>query len=290
MFSRFVRLNEPVDEAFIYLAVSSAHGLPVKTENDELRHFGYSDLVRWFVESAKDSGPNPHTTWARESLRNTKVADILGAHPTEAVATLPHTSNLWDAVKLLVESGAHRVFVQENGVLVGVVSPSMIAQFLLDNQSKIEPHQLSEKLGQLGLTRHRATFAVNESSSLFEGFKYLAGEKITGCAVMRGENVVGCISVSDVRLVFEHGGAMLSKTCAEIVALERKEHFAPSAVVTITPDHTLLALLNRFCEKHVSRVFLTEHGQKPVATITFSDLMRAISKEGFVDPTLLWGF
>ncbi len=205
------------------------------------------------------------------------------------MATVQSTANLWDVAKTLVERHAHRVFVLEGGVLVNVISPSMIADHLLKHVDQIEASQLHEKLELLGLTKHRAIFSVNESSSLFEAFKYLVGERVTGCAVMKGENIVGTISISDVRLVFEHGASLLSKTCREIIAMERAEHHAPSKVVTITHDHDLLALLHRFCDKHVSRVWLTEHGGKPCATITYSDLIRVIVREGFVDPTLLWG-
>jgi hypothetical protein len=96
-------------------------------------------------------------------------------------------------------------------------------------------------------------------------------------------------SNTDVRLVFEHGGSILNKTCKEIIALERKENHAPAAVVRISHDHDLLALLHRFCDKHVSRVWLTERDGSPCSTITYTDLIRVIVKEGFVDPTLLWG-
>lgn len=171
-----------------------------------------------------------------------------------------------------------------------MVSPSMIANFLLKHESELEPHQLKESLETLGLARHRAIFSVNESSTLFDAFKYLVGEKITGCAVMRGDKIVGSISNSDVRLVFgEGGGKLLAKTCGEVIAMERKDHHAPATVVTITHDNTLSGLLKRFCEKHVSRVWLTEHGGKPCSTITYTDLIRVIVSEGFVDPTLLWG-
>jgi hypothetical protein len=193
-----VRLNEPLDEAYIYLGVSGAHGVPVVSDRsdsvDELKHFGYSDLVEWVVGTVGNLEPNVHSTWSRrEFFLGKTVNDCLGSHPTEPVAIAQHTASLLDVCKVLVEKHAHRVFVLEEAVLVNVISPSMIAEFLLKNKDRIDEHQLHQTMKQLGLTHHRAIFSVNESASLFEAFKYLVGEKVTGCAVMKGDKIVGTI-------------------------------------------------------------------------------------------------
>ncbi len=318
---RFVRMDEPLDEAILFLEVSGAHGVPavpaMYSGQDEMQHFGYSDLVNFIIRLAGEESltvPEAHKTWTRHALCAGKtVADVL-RHPTEPLAVVSDKASLLDVCKLLVEKHAHRAFVTEGSVLVNVISPSMIADFLLKHKSEIDQvhhksiprffffanlfffffffvskHQLSESIEKIGLARHRPIFSVNESSNLFDAFRYMVGERVTGCAVMRGDKIVGTVTTSDVRLVFEHGGAVLGKTCGEIVLIERKEKHAPGRVATITHDHTLLNLLESMVEKHVQRVWLIERDGKPCGTITYSDLIRVIVKEGYTDPSLLWG-
>jgi CBS domain-containing protein len=290
---RFVRLDEPLDEALLFLEVSGARGVPAtptvgETGVDELVHFGYADLVNWLVDMAGDKDAD-YGSWTRASLcRDKRVSNVV-KHPVEPLAIVEHTASLLDVCKVLVEKNAHRVFVTEAGVLVNVISPSMIAEFLLRHKSELDQHQLRQSLHSLGLTRRRPIYSVNESATLLEAFRYMAGQRVTGCAVMRGSQIVGTVSISDVWLVFEYGGAVLGKTCGEAVAIERKERQAPAKVATVTHEHTLLNLLENMVEKHIHRVWVVERDGSPCGTITYSDLVRVIVQEGYTDPSLMWG-
>ncbi len=290
---RFVRMDEPLDEAILFLEVSGGRGVPATPSmwasgTEDLVHFGYADLVNYLMHLAGEAGAD-YRTWTRRSLCDgRKVADVV-KHPVEPLAVVHDKASLLDVCRVLVEKHAHRVFVTEGSVLVNVISPSMIAEFLLQHKGELDQHQLRQSLSSLGLTRHRPIFSVNESSTLLQAFQYMVGERVTGCAVMKGDKIVGTVSISDVRLVFEHGGKVLDKTCAEVVAIERKEHHAPPKVATVTHEHTLLDLLENMVGKHIHRIWVVERDGRPCGTITYSDLIRVILQEGYTDPSLLWG-
>ncbi len=74
-------MDEPLEEAYIFLSVSGAHGIPVKSVDDSLGHFGYSNLVEWLVRSAGNASPNANTTWTRQELFKGKNL-ILSFYPS----------------------------------------------------------------------------------------------------------------------------------------------------------------------------------------------------------------
>lgn len=202
---------------------------------------------------------------------------------------LQEEDSLWECVKLMVQKHGHRVFLIDGNVCTGVVSPSAILSVLVEDKTALDAHQLGQSIDRWGLGRRRPVHSVNSSSSVLDAFRLMVEQRVTGLAVMQGAHVIGGVSASDVKLVLRHGGALLAKTVAELIKLERHAGVAPPRPVVLDHTHTVGALLEAFGRNKVSRVWLAERDGTISSTISYSDVMVQLLEHGFDDPSHHWG-
>ena len=115
---RTVTIDSPVSEVLVSLADGQVTGLPVvDTRNRVIGVVSSTDVIAAQAET-RDAGER------RILLEETPVRDIMTPRPL----LIESTAELEEAARHMLYGDVHRLFVEENGVLVGVISQTDIVR------------------------------------------------------------------------------------------------------------------------------------------------------------------
>jgi len=112
-----VTLDTPVSEALITLADARVSGLPVVDNSKRvIGVVSSTDLIGAQAET-QDAGE-------RQILLETPVRDLMSPKPL----LIESTAEVREAARHMLYADVHRLFVEENGVLVGVISQTDVVR------------------------------------------------------------------------------------------------------------------------------------------------------------------
>jgi len=112
-----VTLDTPVSEALITLADARVSGLPVVDNSKRvIGVVSSTDLIGAQAET-QDAGE-------RQILLETPVRDLMTPKPL----LIESTAEVREAARHMLYADVHRLFVEENGVLVGVISQTDVVR------------------------------------------------------------------------------------------------------------------------------------------------------------------
>jgi CBS domain-containing protein len=115
---RTVTIDTPISEVLVSLADGQVTGLPVvDTGNQVIGVISSTDVIAAQAET-RDAGER------RILFKETPVRDIMTPRPL----LIESTAELEEAARHMLYADVHRLFVEDNGVLVGVISQTDIVR------------------------------------------------------------------------------------------------------------------------------------------------------------------
>jgi predicted transcriptional regulator len=100
-----------------------------------------------------------------------------------------------DVSKMLTLGGFRRLPVVDKGVLVGIVSPRDVINYLIENNLA---DKLPKQKDSVKTVMEKKVTTIHPSEDVFEVVKIMVGKKIGGLAVMEDHDFVGIITERDI--------------------------------------------------------------------------------------------
>lgn len=209
--TRFVELDTSIEDTTKLLIKSGAPNVVLiresRTTKTAIGWFGYDELNAYLLLVLGLSQPDEVAARIRERARSgeslllKEVNDHLGLR--EEPQTLPHTSNLTQAMEML-GSGMHRIVITKEGTseAVGILSQLRLVRFFWENHQNFAATErlYAVTLRDLGIGA-KDVLAINGDRPLSDALRLMHDEGITSLPVLDSQNnVVGNISHVDTRV------------------------------------------------------------------------------------------
>jgi len=234
------------------------------------------DLVAFVLSLHKEKGPVLFTV--------EKIADFSGMN--KFVPISPEAS-LYDALKIFVDKGVHRMPVMEKEDRVSnILSQWDIVSWLNENVSllgddgKKTVGQLQKELGGICGIRNLLLF-IREDEPVQKAFEFMNTYNVHGVPVLDlDEKIVGNISVSDIKNIMKWDIEAFNATVKEYF-----EKLCPERIplVACTLDSTLSEILSQLTGAKVHRIYVVDKLTRPVDIITLTNILETLLK--LVSPT-----
>jgi len=278
--------SDTVKDALITLSKNRISSAPVIQANGSvLKSIDMLDLVSYVSIKFQTTTKAPQQQveeFLNKPLRN--IIDISNRNPWQV---LPASKSLRRAIQLLQQPKLHRIWVEENGKLIGVISQSKVIDILLQKRDSF-PEIMHMKLNEL-FPESRQTKAIFYKSSLLDAFQKIYNDKVSGLAVV-DENfrIIGNISASDLKLGdFSNPMSFFnelqmpiheflsSKQGQKQWAMGKKGGFFQP--ITITPFDTLRNAMEMCSQYEIHRIYVVDELQRPQYVLGLSDIIGQFS-------------
>ncbi|MES1912586.1 MAG: hypothetical protein MHM6MM_004837 [Cercozoa sp. M6MM] len=231
------------------------------------------DIVDFTLSVADQEGTTPwHDAFARYTvaqLMQQKSRKWL-QQGDQVFAPVASDTSLFDAFVLMSKYRLHRLCViDENDELSNIITQSAVVAKLPDLMSLLPEITLE----QVGLGKPKTVFAVKSSQKVLAAFQELYLRRVGGIAVL-GDNgeLIGNISARDLRSVI--GDKAKYPRLFDTVA-----SFCARAPATVTPQDTLLTVVQRMIDHKVHRLYLVDADNKPCGVVSLGDVVALLVPE-----------
>jgi acetoin utilization protein AcuB len=150
---------------------------------------------------------------------------LVGERMSHPVITIPPDMPIIDVLNLMKRERIRRTPVVKHGKLVGIVSDKDLLNASPSPATSLSVWEMNYLLSKITVkdVMTRKVLCVSEETSIEEAARMMADNKIGGIPVMRGEQVVGIITETDLFKVFlEMMGAR--ERGVRVTALVIEEH------------------------------------------------------------------
>jgi len=235
----------------------------------------------------------------RCEIANEQIGDWIARerqdlHELDPVITLPHMSDLFAAIRELLEKRAHRVIItDEQGKLVNIITQSTVCRFV-DVIFDLLP-RAEQSVEQLGCYS-KQVFTINEHEKAINAFKLMKEKKVSGIGVVDDlGTLIGVISADDLKLIgydlalFSHLLKVTVKEYLEEVsesASIRSHVFQVMQNLTNRPAIVKCSLSSRFGYLlkmvnfyRVHRIFVVDPDDKAVAVVSLTDILNVLMED-----------
>jgi acetoin utilization protein AcuB len=147
-------------------------------------------------------------------------------HP---VITVPIDLPIIDTLNLMKREHIRRAPVIKNGKLVGIVSENDLLNASPSPATSLSIWEINYLISKItvGEVMKKNVFTVDEDTPIEEAARIMADNKIGGLPVMRGDNMVGIITETDLFKIFlELMGARENGTRATVLIHEQRGQLA----------------------------------------------------------------
>lgn len=167
-------------------------------------------------------------------------------------------STISEVIQKLLETKVSRLFVQESGKPVGIITEKDVGLFLFDESTK-------QGLDLIPLEKimKKITF-VDGSESLENCAKKMMENKISSLAIGNEENVEGVFTKTDLAQYYAQKYAGKNKVV----------DFMTHDYVSTHSAAPLFKVVKKMLENKVSRIITKNQDNQPVGVISFRDLFR----------------
>lgn len=141
---------------------------------------------------------------------------LVGERMTKPVITVRPETPMPDALNLMHKEHIRRLpVVDKNGKLVGIVSQGDLLKASPSEVTSLSIHELTYLLGKLTIDQimKRDVITVTEDTPLEDAARIMADNEIGGLPVMRGKEVVGIVTETNLFRIFLE---LLGARCAGI--------------------------------------------------------------------------
>ncbi|NPV86484.1 MAG: CBS domain-containing protein [Anaerolineae bacterium] len=129
---------------------------------------------------------------------------LTGKRMTHPVITISPETSVADALRIMHERHIRRLPVVKNGKLVGIVSERTLLKASPSIATTLDVYEIKEALDKLKVESimKREVITVTEDTPLEDVARLMAENKIGGIPVVKGDEVVGIITETDIFKVF----------------------------------------------------------------------------------------
>lgn len=246
-----------------------------------------SDIVHYIVSSFGTEKPVTNENYLLilvedELFKKQLVADAV-EHPLSSKALFKGINedySLFSALEMIArEPKVHRVpILDSSGKLVGLITQSMIIQFLNENLEKLGP-----KRGKpiMQCVRSSNVLSVKESDLAINAFKLMAEKNVNGIAVVdKDGKLVDNISTRDLKAIgvdaklfwrLYQSASNFRNNVIHTFGAER-----PSNPVCLSDMDTLEDAIKILAETKVHRLFIVDENFVPISVISLKDVLLEI--------------
>jgi len=200
--------------------------------------------------------------------------------------TLSSRKSITKAMNLLAHPHFHRIWVEENGVLVGVFTQSKALEILWEHRAEFAPIMKSRVYEVF--PEARQTLMIDSKDLLINAFHRINTDKVSGIAVVDDKGVlVGNISASDLKeakflnpkdLIVELTHPIedfMNPTKPGLLAwfFGGKKNNRPFEPIVVTQENTLSEVIEKCVTNKVHRVYVVDKEQKPLHVISLGDII-----------------
>jgi len=210
-----------------------------------------------------------------------KVVDLSKRNP---MFILPVNAPLVDALKIIRETGAHRILIhkeKDKKKIVNVLTQSAIVSWLDKHSDSLGPVlKLTIRELNLGV---KGVICIKDDSPALEGFKLMASNRISAVGIVdKNGTLISAISAKDIRVLDSKIlFSQLYKSALEFVIKARnieKSEMDKKMIpqISATPDTTLGEVLKKLASFKIHRIFVVDSNKKALGVISLGDLLTAI--------------
>jgi len=225
------------------------------------------------------------------SIMDLEKTISLGLDPSPCVS---ENCKLSDAVKIMIDSGSHRLLVTNtNGDLVNVISQSRIVELVSLLIGSIPKCANTIKTLNLGT---KQVVMVNDRQTAYEAFSIMRDMTLSALPIINGEgNLIGTISISDIKLLGWNSEfwELLGKPLGEYLSALRykpENHIKSRAFSLLTEKgsqplvrardyHTFGHVVRTVSYFRVHRLFVVDSIGAPTAVISLTDILKELTKD-----------
>jgi len=296
-----------IGDAFKKMVQHDITSIPIidPTTRKPLYVLGLPHIVDYLLHKFKQEDFVP-SMWARiQNILSPKSESFTGTSLMELeqnislqldpAPTVYEDCLLSDAVRMMLESGSHRLLVTNlNGDLVNIITQSRIVELISLLIGSIP--KCAKSIETLGLGT-KQVIMVNQNQTVFEAFTLMRDMKLSALPVVNSEGVlIGTISMSDIKLLgwspefWMLIGRPLHEYLKELswkpenpIRSRRafallNEKGAPS-IVRCREWHSLGHVIRTVAYFKVHRMFVVDATGMPTTVISLSDILREIVKD-----------
>jgi len=238
------------------------------------------DITYYIVETIQENqitgGEFSALLKTSEKFTKKTCAQIAGTSGRNPYYPIEEHTPLQTAMELMVDYRVHRLPVVDTaGHLQTIVSQSHIVDLLLKHMDKFSiGSQRISKL-KLGL---KEVLKVDKRQKAIEAFKLIYQNRVAGVAVVDGNELVGNISASDIKLI-GNGGQYLPRLflpLEEFLKLIPKHNNSMTYPYRIDPEATVEQVLARISLTKCHRIYVCTDDNNLIGVISLQDIIEAV--------------
>jgi len=246
------------------------------------------DLVAYAVvklDLLKETIKKDHETQVNEFLHK-EIRNLPDFSNRNPFYTISSRKSLKKAIHLLSHPHFHRVWVEEDGVLVGVLTQSRAIEILLDHHKELKG-TMKMRLFE-AFPEARQTLMINHKELLINAFAKINLDRVSGIAVVDDDGVlVGNISASDLKFAkFSNPKDLLLELTHPIEEFltppkegllswffgsgRKGRLFEP---IVVKPGDTLQEVMEKCATNKIHRVYVVDNSGRPLYVVSLGDII-----------------
>jgi len=200
--------------------------------------------------------------------------------------TLKGKKSFKKAIQLLSHPNFHRIWIEEDNVLIGVLTQFRALEILAEH--KLEFWETMKLKVFEVFPEARQTAMIDSSDLLINAFQKISKDRVSGVAVVDQKGIlVGNISASDLKFSnFSNAKELLTELThpiEEFLAPQKQGLFSwffggkkgtrLFEPVVVRPGDTLLEVMEKCITNRVHRVYVVDSERRPLGVISLGDLI-----------------
>jgi len=233
-------------------------------------------FVAFVLQTIKE---NPDLEEAQKILQTATCQDVIKignvANWSNTFVRISESETVRKAIGVIVNMvNIHRLPVFNlAGDLVGIVSQSKVLIELAPIISEFPFASMKVKDLRLG---YKEVLSISSSSTMLEALNIISDKKISGLAVTDGKDVVGNVSVSDIRIIGSSfdGLAKLNLPLSQILCETQKS----SRPIMAHPNMTIQEVLNTLVKQNLHRLYVVSEQGSLLGVLSSIDILDLVDE------------
>lgn len=286
---------DTVESALNKLGESGISSAPVLDDGKAVGFLDVLDILAFLIQSstkpftATDVGESRsiHTDDLKMLQRRTKdfriteIKKLIDLSKRNPWITTSQDTTISQAISLFANSKVHRVAVVDGSSLKGILTQSMILQYL-DQVLRDDPAFKNLLASDIKMTPLDNMLLVAPKCPAIDAFMVMFQNSVSSAAIIDGNKLLGNLSASDLKSSFGRDFNNLKEPVLEWLKQAHKSMSnSPDYLVCCTQDTLLLDVIHRLTKERVHRIFVVDHirdqAMSPLGVISLTDILQGVN-------------
>ncbi|KAI8900487.1 hypothetical protein BC833DRAFT_581847 [Globomyces pollinis-pini] len=273
------------------LAKNRISSAPIFDNNSKtfLGQLDYFDLVAHILKVLTtisiDDRANSMTMGDIFKKENSTALPLSGITTYHPLVVIQKSAPLLDLLDEFVRANAHRVAVFDGTTFMGIISQSALAavivsKFGLRKESSVQWQTGQKSLEELKIIETEFV-SVPPTASVMDVLLRMHLKKISSVAIVSGKQLLGTISMSDVKTIFAelNGWKHLFANCLtffkDLRNKQTMDHDGNDLMPTFTvhPTSSLISTMEKMTATHTHRIWVVDSHQQVVGVVSLSSII-----------------